>query len=70
LRGLSQVQETARKAVVLEAWNSLDTTQRFLFNKLLTGGFRIGINQKLMTRALARATGRNEAEMAYRLMGN
>lgn len=70
IRGLTDVDEPDRKAVVLGAWDSLDTTQRFLFNKLLTGGFRIGVSQKLMTRALARATGRNEAEMAHRLMGD
>jgi DNA ligase-1 len=70
LRGLAALDEDARKALVQEAWNSLDPTQRFLFNKLITGGFRIGVSQKLMTRALARATGRDEAEMAHRLMGD
>ncbi len=70
LRALSDVEEPARKVVVLDAWNRLGTTQRFLFNKLLTGGFRIGVSQKLMTRALSRATGREEAEMAHRLMGD
>ncbi|WP_299297199.1 ATP-dependent DNA ligase [uncultured Tateyamaria sp.] len=70
LRNLANVEEPARKDFVLEAWRSLDTTQRFLFNKLLTGGFRVGVSQKLMTRALARATGKNEAEMAHRLMGD
>jgi DNA ligase-1 len=70
LRTLPKEDETTRKHVVLDAWSSLDTTQRFLFNKLITGGFRIGISQKLMTRALAQATGRDEAEMAHRLMGN
>ncbi|MEM8654849.1 MAG: ATP-dependent DNA ligase [Pseudomonadota bacterium] len=70
LRDLAQVEEPERKAFVLAAWRSLDPTQRFLFNKLLTGGFRIGVSQKLMTRALARATGKDEAEMAHRLMGD
>lgn len=70
LRTLSQVEEPERKVFVLGAWASLDPTQRFLFNKLLTGGFRIGVSQKLMTRALALATGRDEAEMAHRLMGD
>ncbi|MEO0403113.1 MAG: ATP-dependent DNA ligase, partial [Pseudomonadota bacterium] len=70
LRALADVEEAERKAVVRAAWASLDPTQRFLFNKLLTGGFRVGVSQKLMTRALARATGRNEAEMAHRLMGD
>ena len=70
LRDLSEVEEDARKTAVLTAWDQLDPTCRFLFNKLITGGFRIGISQKLMTRALARATGREEAELAHRLMGN
>ncbi|GGG65821.1 ATP-dependent DNA ligase [Salipiger pallidus] len=59
-----------RKARILEAWDQLDETGRFLFNKLITGGFRIGISRKLMTRALAQATGQDEAAMALRLMGD
>ena len=70
LRGLSDVGELGKKAFVLDAWDMLPATQRFLFNKLLTGGFRVGISQKLMTRALARATDRDEAELAHRLMGD
>ncbi|NBD29376.1 MAG: ATP-dependent DNA ligase, partial [Alphaproteobacteria bacterium] len=37
--------------------------------KLLTGGFRIGVSQKLMTRALAQATGQDEADLTHKLMG-
>ena len=70
LRALSEVDEPERKAQITAAWDELDPTQRFLFNKLLTGGFRIGISQKLMTRALAEATGKPEPELAHRLMGN
>lgn len=70
LRGLSDVDETARKAFVLDAWQHLGGAERFLFNKLITGGFRVGVSQKLMTRALARATGKPEPELAHRLMGN
>ncbi|WP_299687414.1 ATP-dependent DNA ligase [uncultured Tateyamaria sp.] len=70
LRALTDSDEDAKKAFVLDAWDQLPPTQRFLFNKLLTGGFRVGISQKLMTRALARATDRDEAELAHRLMGD
>ncbi|WP_300031702.1 ATP-dependent DNA ligase [uncultured Roseobacter sp.] len=69
LRGLSEADETARREFVLNAWSTLGGTERFVFNKLITGGFRMGVSQKLMTRALARATGRSEAELAHRLMG-
>ncbi|TAG23742.1 MAG: ATP-dependent DNA ligase, partial [Rhodobacterales bacterium] len=60
----------ARKAAVLAAWSQLPTTGRFLYNKLLTGGFRMGVAQGLLTRALAQATGVEEATLAHRLMGN
>jgi DNA ligase-1 len=70
LRGLSDVDEPVRKSFVLDAWQQLGGTERFVFNKLITGGFRMGVSQKLMTRALAQATGKPEAELAHRLMGN
>ncbi|QBF32437.1 ATP-dependent DNA ligase [Thalassococcus sp. S3] len=70
LRGLSHLSDEERQKEVLAAWDQLDTVDRFLFNKLITGGFRIGISQKLMTRALAQATDKPEAELAHRLMGN
>lgn len=70
LRALSQVDESERRAFVLDAWTRLGGTERFLFNKLITGGFRVGVSQKLMTRALSCATGKPEPELAHRLMGN
>ncbi|WP_299874224.1 ATP-dependent DNA ligase [uncultured Sulfitobacter sp.] len=70
LRGLADVGELNRKTFVIDAWNRLGGTERFVFNKLITGGFRMGVSQKLMTRALSRATGKPEAELAHRLMGN
>lgn len=70
LIALAGVGEDARKDAVLDAWDRLGGTERFLFNKLITGGFRMGVSQGLMTRALAQATGRPEAEIAHRLMGD
>lgn len=70
LRALDRADEPARKSAVLDAWNRMEATERLVFNKLLTGGFRVGISRKLMTRALALATGKDEAELAHRLMGD
>ena len=69
LIALSGQPAEARRAFVLAQWNSLGPDERFLFNKLLTGGFRMGVSQGLMTRALAQATGVEEAALAHRLMG-
>ncbi|MGR3511349.1 MAG: ATP-dependent DNA ligase [Paracoccaceae bacterium] len=70
IKALAIADEAARKSAILAAWDRYDTAQRFVFNKLITGGFRMGVSQKLMTRALARATGIEEAELAHRLMGD
>lgn len=59
-----------RKAAVLQSWSQLPATERFLYNKLLTGGFRMGVAQGLLTRALAHATGIEEPTLAHRLMGD
>jgi len=70
LRDIYKADEPTKKAFVLGAWARLGGTERFIFNKLITGGMRVGVSQKLMTRALAQATTRDEAELAHRLMGN
>lgn len=70
LRELSALPEPERKAGILEAWDSLPGAERFLFTKLLTGSFRVGVSQTLMTKALAQALGRPEPDMAHRLMGD
>ena len=67
---LSTLEDDARKAGILEAWETLPDIERFLFTKLLTGGFRIGVSTKLMTRALAKATAQDEAKLTHKLMGN
>jgi len=59
-----------RKSGVLAAWNSLAQEERFLFNKLITGGFRMGVSRGLMTRALAQSTGVEQSQLAHRLMGD
>ena len=70
LRGLTGEDAATRRAGVLAAWESLDATERFLFNKLITGGFRMGVSRGLMTRALAQATGVDQSLLAHRLMGD
>jgi DNA ligase-1 len=69
LRALDTADEETRKAAILDAWDSLAPDERFVFNKLLTGGWRMGVSQKLMTRALAQATGRR-GRTGARLMGD
>ena len=67
---LKSLPEEGKKEYLFRNWRELNYYERFVFSKLITGSFRIGISQKLMTRALAKATGVDEDILAYKLMGN
>ena len=66
---LKNKDEKEKKIYIVEQWKSLNKFERFVFNKILTGGFRIGLSQKLMTRALSKAVDIDENILAHRLMG-
>ena len=67
---LKKLTEIEKKAYLHKNWLELNYYERFVFSKLITGSFRIGVSQKLMTRALAKATNIDEDILAYKLMGN
>jgi DNA ligase-1 len=67
LRGLEP--EEQRKHMV-EIWSELSGDACFVFNKLITGGFRVGVSKTLVNRALAEVAGVEPAIMAHRLMGD
>jgi DNA ligase-1 len=67
---LKKKSEEEKKAYLHENWLALNYYERFVFTKLITGSFRIGVSQKLMTRALAKAENLDEDVLAYKLMGN
>lgn len=62
--------EEFQRRLVQEAWSELEGTERFVWNKLITGGFRVGVSRRLVVRALAAASGVDEAAIAHRLMGS
>jgi DNA ligase-1 len=61
--------EDEQRASVVQSWRELGGTERFLWNKLITGGLRVGVSQQLVVRALSRATGVDEGVIAHRLSG-
>ena len=66
LRGASpeHVKQTLR-----EGWAGLDWNGRFVLNKLITGGFRVGVSKLLVIRAMARAAGLDDKLVAQRMIG-
>jgi DNA ligase 1 len=67
---LKKKTDEEKKVYLHENWLALNYYERFVFTKLITGSFRIGVSQKLMTRALSKAENVDEDALAYKLMGN
>jgi DNA ligase-1 len=67
---LRDADPATQQARVTTWFRELDRLQRFIFLKLVTGEFRVGVSHTLVVRALARAAGLPPASVAARLMGD
>lgn len=70
LNNLGDKTEEERKLWLTDSWAMLDSQERFVFNKLLTGSFRVGVSQNLVIKALADITKLDAATLTHRIMGN
>ncbi|QJE01123.1 ATP-dependent DNA ligase [Massilia forsythiae] len=57
------------RAALFQYWDELTWRERFLFAKLIGGGFRVGVSKLLVTRALAAIAAVDAKLIAQRLMG-
>lgn len=62
--------EAEKQAFIIESWSNLPHTQRFIFNKLLGGNFRIGISSKSLINAIATHYALEPSAVAHALMGD
>jgi DNA ligase-1 len=67
---LEKQDEKIRKQFILDSWQKMNRNERFVFNKLITGNFRIGVSQKMMVNALAKIVKLSSSEIAHRISGN
>jgi DNA ligase-1 len=67
---LEQASEHEKKTFILQSWLELSSRERFVFNKLLSGAFRVGVSQKLMVNALAKTVNLEPSVIAHRITGN
>lgn len=70
LMEMDELNDIEKKEKIRFAWNQLDKNERFIFTKIITGGFRIGVSQNLVTQALADSVGMEKSEVAHRIMGD
>lgn len=70
LLDLRALDASEQRLSILKYWESLDARQRFVWNKLLLGNFRVGVSQQLVVRGLSEATGVPVTHLTERLMGD
>jgi DNA ligase-1 len=69
LLGLRDLDPPAQRSALFAAWSELGGRERYVWNKLITGAFRVGASQRLVVRALAEVSGVADEVIAHRLMG-
>ena len=67
---LGGMSDEEQKASLTESWSMLNRSERLVFNKLITGAWRVGVSQDLVVRALSQASGVAAPVIAHRLMGD
>jgi DNA ligase-1 len=70
LLAIGGADEQTQREIVIDAWRSLGGTERFVWNKLITGSFRVGVSQSLLLRALSRSSGVPEGVISHRIAGD
>lgn len=70
ITAIQKESEEIKKEFVTACWANMNTSERFVFNKLLTGAFRIGVSQKTIINALAKVTDTDASIIAHRISGN
>jgi DNA ligase 1 len=70
LEALKDLTEDQRKEKIISALKSLNQNERFVFIKIITGGFRVGASHKIVINSLSSLLGIETNIIAHRLMGN
>jgi len=60
---------TQREAVT-DAWSRMNYSQRLVYNKLISGAFRVGVSQQLVVRALSQLSELPSDVITHRAMGD
>jgi len=69
LPAISGLKDEEQTDAVLALWQAVPVEHHFMVNKLLTGGFRVGVSTGLISRAVAQAFELDESLIIQRLMG-
>jgi DNA ligase-1 len=66
---LEKSDDNEKRSFILQSWKELNTRERFVFNKLLSSTFRVGVSQSMMVNALAKIVNLEASVIAHRMSG-
>jgi len=66
---LGSMKEEGQRLLLQQAWSELGSWSRFVYNKLITGGLRIGVSQRSVIKALSLAYDLEPNVISHRMMG-
>ena len=66
---LKAMEPEAQSKRIVQLWSKMDFSMALVLNKLITGGFRVGVSKSLVIKALAKNASVDPAVMAHKLMG-
>ncbi|RYD52604.1 MAG: ATP-dependent DNA ligase [Sphingobacteriales bacterium] len=69
IQALQTASEDEKKAFILHEWRTLSQSACYLFNKLISGGFRIGVSEALLIQGVALYAGKDAQTVAHLLSG-
>ena len=69
IRPMQRFDAEGKARVLRQTWSQLNPDERYVFHKLLSGNFRVGVQKRSVVRALADAFDIDAGVMAHRLTG-
>ncbi|HUQ65602.1 MAG TPA: ATP-dependent DNA ligase [Flavitalea sp.] len=67
---LEKAEEEEKKNFILQSWKELNNKEKFVFNKLLSSTFRVGVSQSMMVNAISKFVNLESSVIAHRISGN
>jgi DNA ligase 1 len=70
LADLRKMDETNQKQSVIDVWMLMNNSERFVWNKLITGSFRPVVQANIIIKAISLFSGVNEQAISHRITGD
>ncbi len=67
---IEKEEEAVKKEFITGSWRRQSQAEKFVFIKLITGNFRIGVSQTMMVNALSKIVKVSSSVIAHRISGN